>query len=63
MSKKVSVKLIGEDGNVFAIFAKVVRELKRNKLNAEAERYRKEVLAAHSYDEALMITMKYVEIK
>ena len=59
---KPKVKLIGTDGNIFSIMAKSKKAL----VNAGQEEKAKEMIAkveneAKSYDEALMIVMKYID--
>lgn len=61
--EKPTVKLIGEDGNIFFIMGKVARELKRNGMRAEADEYTNKVLNCKSYNEALQITMQYVDVE
>lgn len=61
--KKISVKLIGEDGNIFFIMGKVSRELKRNGQSAEAEEMCNRIYECGSYDEALCIVMEYVDVE
>jgi hypothetical protein len=60
---KPTVKLIGEDGNVFNIMGIVTRELKRNGLIEEAKEYTEKVFNCDSYKEALRITMAYVDVE
>lgn len=62
MTEKPNVRLLGTDGNVFAIIAKVSRELRRSGQPEAAKEYRDRVFAATSYDEALMITLEYVDL-
>ena len=61
--KRISVKLIGEDGNIFYIMGKVSRELKRNGQSAEATEMCNRIYKSGSYDKALQIVMEYVDIK
>ena len=56
------VKLIGEDGNAFAILGKVQKALKRAGLHEEAKAYLEEATAG-DYDHLLMVTMKYVDVE
>lgn len=62
MDKPV-VKLVGENGNIFNIMGIVIRELKRNGMTEEAKKYQEEVMACHSYDEALSVAFKYVDVE
>lgn len=55
-------KLIGEDGNVFCLAARVSRALKDNDLTEQADDVWKKLQECKSYDDALQLFMKYVEI-
>lgn len=61
--RRISVKIIGEDGNIFFIMGKVSRELKRNGQSAEAEEMCNRIYKCGSYDEALCIVMEYVDVE
>lgn len=58
----VKVKLVGENGNAFAILGKVSKELKRAGHKELAEEYMKEATQG-DYDHLLMVTMEYVEVE
>ena len=60
--KKVTVKLIGEDGNVFNLLGITTKALKKAGQNVEAKEVSERVLSSGSYDEALQIIMEYVEV-
>lgn len=60
--KKLRVKLVGEDGNAFAIIGRVSNALKRHGRKDEASAYCRECLAAKSYAELLEITTRYVDV-
>lgn len=62
MTKKPQCKLIGEDGNIFGIIARVRKTLLKNNLDNEAEEMQNRVINSKSYDEALLIISEYVEI-
>ena len=62
MSKPV-VKLVGEDGNIFSIAGRVSRALKSAGLREQAEEYSAKLMTCGSYDEALQLTMQYVEVR
>lgn len=54
----VHVQLLGEDGNIFSIIARVTKAMNRaNVPVGDVERFRNEVKAAADYDEALRIVM------
>ena len=58
---KPMIKLVGEDGNIFSIMGRTSKALKRAGLRAEAAAYTERVTRCGSYDEALMITLEYVD--
>ncbi len=55
-------KLVGTDGNVFAIIGKVSDTLKRAKLNDKAEEFIKKAFQSASYDEVLSLCLEYVDV-
>ena len=63
---EVEVTLIGQDGNIFGIMGKVSQELKRKLPKPEgseaAKEFQAEVMESGSYDEALQIVTKYVNV-
>ena len=58
---KPIVKLIGTDGNAYAIIAKVRRALIREGLKKEAEEFVKEATSG-DYNNVLASAMKYAEV-
>jgi hypothetical protein len=62
MTKPI-VKLIGEDGNVFAIIGAVSKALKRAGEKERATEFTEKAFAAHSYDEVLQLAMEYCEVE
>lgn len=59
----VEVPLIGEDGNIGAIMARVSRALKREGIGEdEINTFRREVMASASYDAALRVVMGWVSV-
>lgn len=54
---KPKCKLVGTDGNVFAIMGKTQKALRAAGMETEAKEYANKVMTCHSYDEALQITM------
>jgi hypothetical protein len=59
----IKVKLVGEDGNAFAILGKVTKEMRRAKVSQEViDAYMKEAMSG-DYDHLLQTTMKYVEVE
>lgn len=63
MSEKITVKLLGEDGNVFNLIGKVRQGLRRAGRREDAEAFVQEATSAGSYDEVLQIIFKYVEVE
>ena len=60
---KPSVKLIGEDGNIFSILGRVSRTLKEDGKEEQAKEVSERVMASSSYGEALQIIKEYVEVE
>ena len=60
---KPSVKLIGEDGNIFSILGRVSRILKEDGKEEQVKEVSERVMASSSYGEALQIIMEYVEVE
>jgi hypothetical protein len=58
----IEVQLSGEDGNVFAIIGRVRRALRRAGEQEAADEYTLDMTNACSYDEALQITMRTVNV-
>lgn len=58
---KPKIKLIGMDGNAFAILAAAHVALQRAGLEDMWEDYQKEAIAG-DYDHLLMVTMKWFEV-
>lgn len=58
----VTVKLVGEDGNAFAILGRVQKEMRRNKVPKEViDAYLAEATSG-DYDHLLRVTMDYVDV-
>ena len=62
-SKKPTCKLIGENGNVFALAGIVSKCLKRAGMSDKAKEFQEKVFDCGSYDEALQLMMQYVEVE
>lgn len=60
--KKPAANLIGQDGNIFNLVGIASRALKAEGMEEESKRMSTEVFKSRSYDEALQIIMKYVEV-
>ena len=59
----VTVKLVGEDGNVFAIIARVSKALKKAGHPDLADEFMTKAFSADDYDHVLRITTEYVEVE
>ena len=61
--KKPICKLVGTDGNVFALASRVINALKSAGLEEQADEFQDDLLDCKSYDEALMLMQNYVEVE
>jgi len=59
-ARDVRVKLVGEDGNAFAILGRVSKALKRGGYPEMVEPFMKEAMSG-DYDHLLRTAMEYVE--
>jgi hypothetical protein len=62
LKKKPVVKLVGTDGNAFAILGKVKRALVDAGMKKEAEAFMKEATSG-DYDHLLATAMDYVDVR
>lgn len=60
---KPTVKLVGQDGNVFNLIGICTRALKRAGMHDEAKQLTAKCFAAGSYSEALCIMMEYCDVQ
>jgi len=60
--KKINVKLLGTDGNAFAILGKVSAALKKAGKEKEAKEFMKEATKG-DYDHLLQTAMKFVNVE
>ncbi len=58
---KPKVKLVGTDGNIFAVVGRCARALRNVGQTNQAKEMTAAVFKAKNYDEALGICMKYVD--
>jgi len=58
----VKVRLVGEDGNAFAILGKVSKALKRAGYKEDAEEFLTEAMSG-DYNHLLRVCMSYVEVR
>lgn len=58
---KPKCKLVGTDGNIFALLGVALKALRSEGLEVEAKAMMDRVVQAGSYDEALCIIQEYVE--
>lgn len=61
--EKPVCKLVGTNGNVFAIIGTVSLVLERAGKGKEATEFRKKAFQSHSYDEVLQLCFDYVEVE
>lgn len=61
-TEKPECKLVGTDGNVFAIIGAVSAALKKAGQRVQAKEFTEKAFKAGSYDEVLVLTMDYVEV-
>jgi len=60
---KPTVKLVGEDGNAFAIMGRVKKALRRSGADKEyIDKYLKEATSG-DYDNLLVVSMEYVDVE
>jgi len=62
MESKPECKLVGTDGNVFALIKKVEKTLIQAGMREEAEEFKTRVMETKSYNEALQVMGEYVSI-
>ena len=60
---RVSVKLIGENGNAFAVIGAVAKALPREVDRAAADEWTEAAWGAGSYDELLWLALAWVEVE
>ena len=60
---KPTVKLIGQDGNVFNIIGLVEKALRRAKQEDRAKEFTNRAFNATSYDKVLQLAMEYCEVE
>ncbi len=59
----ISVKLVGEDGNAFAILGRVIQAMRRAKVSKEEiEKFKSEATSG-DYNHLLSVVMSYVDTK
>lgn len=61
--EKPKCKLIGMDGNIFVLLGKAIQALRSARQYDQEKQIAIEVSKAESYDQALQILMKYVNIE
>lgn len=59
----LTVKLIGQDGNVFNLMRIVTAEMRENGHGEHVDEFRKQVTSCRSYSEALCKIMEWVEVE
>ena len=58
----ISVRLTGQDGNIFNLMGIVVRALRTNGFGDEVDDFVSEVTSSKSYYEALAVMMQWVNV-
>lgn len=61
--KKPTIKLSGQDGNVFNLIGIASKALKSEGLRDEASKMTSKCFNAGSYDEAIQVIMEYCEVE
>lgn len=56
-------KLVGTDGNVFAIIGRVACALREAGSGDRGREFTSRAFAAHSYDEVLRLCIEYVDVR
>lgn len=59
---KPKCRLVGTDGNVFAIIGTVSQALRRAKQPEKAQEFQSLAMASSSYDEVLTLCSEFVEV-
>lgn len=60
----ITVKLVGEDGNIFNLMGLVQKALRKNGVSKEDRaKFLKEVQESNSYDQALQVIMSWVKVE
>lgn len=60
---EIEVQLTGEDGNIFYIMGRVTRALRRAHVpEAEIKEFTEQVTSSESYDAALQVVMRWVDV-
>lgn len=59
---KPRVKLIGEDGNVFNVIARVSKALRNSDQPLREKEFQNAAFNAQSYDEVLQLAMRYCDV-
>ncbi len=63
MIEKPKCKLVGEDGNVFCIIARVAKALKNAGMKNEAVEFKNKAFNSKSYDEVIRLAMEYTDVE
>lgn len=62
MTEKPKCKLVGTDGNVFALAGRVTSALKKAGQTDKATEFSGKLFKCHSYEDALSLMSEYVDI-
>lgn len=59
-----TIKLLGEDGNIFGIVGKCRKQMKQMGASPhEVEAFQKQVMESENYDKALQVVMEWFEVE
>jgi len=61
--EKPTVKIIGENGNVFNVIGLCSKALKKAGMLEEAKKFKSRAINSSSYDEVLRLAMDYCEVE
>jgi len=60
---EITVRLVGQDGNVFNLMSIVANALRKNGFVEEVQDFITEVTSSQSYHEALAVMMRWVDVR
>ena len=58
----ITVRLVGQDGNIFNLMGIIARALRKNGYGDEVNNFIAEVTSSESYHEALAVMMQWVNV-
>lgn len=60
---EITVRLVGQDGNIFNLMSIVANSLRKNGFVEEVQDFITEVTSSQSYHEALAVMMRWVDVR